>query len=256
MGVSVAWQRGDSWADESLALLTPKLWMNWVFDHNEDAAYVPMAFSLKSIDPYLEAAKAATHKTWLLGNEPDLSSTYISPTDAAVFSQRWVAEVGAPMACCGVIVHKDYTGGLQWMSNYLAAGGVVPDYWQIHIYFVQNSFEWQLSLNSFVAWMEANDVVRPIIVSETAMTESGDASALLEYVNSKVDDGTIHASIWYSDLDYWTLWPQSDLRTEGELTELGELYVRLSGLGEPLAEDETEQPGESFTMWLPKMVSN
>jgi hypothetical protein len=217
--------------------------MNWIYDHNDDPSYVPMAYSLASIDPYLDAAKAATHKTWLIGNEPDISSSYVSPTDAAIFTQRWVNEVGAAMACCGVIVHHSYDGGLQWLSNYLAAGGVVPEYWQIHIYFVPTAFEWQLSLNSFVAWMQANDVVRPIIVSETAMTEGGDASALLEYVADRVEDGTLYAAIFYSDNDYWNLWPQSNLRNlDGTLTPLGELYIELT---------EVEQPVESFTLWLP-----
>jgi len=227
--------------------------MNWIYDHNDDATYVPMAYSLATgyHDTYIAAGKLARHKTWLLGSEPNINTTYTEPSEAALFTQRWVDEVGAPFACCGVIVHHDWSDNLKWLDVYLTAGGEIPDYWSINLYFHANAQEWQQSLDTFIAWMHANNIVRPIVVQETAMTEAGNAEALLEYINSKVEDGTIHAAIWYSDLGYWQLWPQSDLRTDtGELTELGKLYIGLGGAGEPTADDVVAQPVE-YRLWLP-----
>lgn len=31
----------------------------------------------------------ARHKTWILGNEPDIGSTSTDPVEAATFTQRW-----------------------------------------------------------------------------------------------------------------------------------------------------------------------
>ena len=56
----------------------------------------------------------------------------------------------------------------------------------------------------------------------------------------------MQAVFWYSDVDYWGVWPWSDLMAEdGALTAVGMEFVTPL---RPTAGDVTAQPGR---VWLP-----
>jgi hypothetical protein len=256
VGVSTAWQRGDAWTARTLETLQPELWMNWVHSDLDDPRYLPMAFSFQRAyhDGYIEAAQDGPRRLWLLGNEPELPQSAGTPEDAAWLARRWANEVGGPWACCGNITHHLYPQLLDWPTAYLAAGGLVPDAWHVHIYFVQSGAEWDAALAAWQGWMVAHNAVRPVIVSETAFTEGtgwGDlapvrAAELLRHVRESVARGDVRAVLWYSDADYWGVWPWSNLLTQdGTLTSLGQVYMTPL---QPTADTVTGQPGR---LWLP-----
>ena len=77
--------------------------------------------------------------------------------------------------------------------------------------------------------MKAHHLVRPTIVSETAGWDATvDQTLILDEIAAiqKVDP-YLDTVLWYSDTDYWKLWPWADLRTDTGLTALGQHYVDL-----------------------------
>lgn len=81
-------------------------------------------------------ADAYPGRTWLLYNEPELpGQADTTPNDAAIHARYWTEAIGAngTTACCGVSVGERLPWDT-WLEDYLAAGGVMPDYWHIHIY--------------------------------------------------------------------------------------------------------------------------
>ena len=229
VGVSIAWQRGPDWAAHSLEMLQPPIWHNWVYDHLDDPTYTPMAYSLRlaAQDNYLEAAVTHEPRLWLLGSEPNLASTYITPAEAAQAVQRWRDNYEGPIACCGTV---QWAGWEQWLDAYLAAGGPVPDYWHVHVF---DTYAYP-PLSFFEAWMQAHDAVRPILVTETACPwcdVAGNKRLMSEWAKL-LADGDVLAVVWYSDVDYWQLWPTTNLLSDDgtTLALLGEHYLSLTNI--------------------------
>lgn len=243
-------QYGCESATEALALLDNPGWHNWIADDCGQPGYTPTAYSLQPSYLAGYVASANDGEFWLVGSEPNIGATHIEPSDAAVFANGWVTQTQTTWACCGTLQHTGYAYLLDWLDDYLAAGGAIPDVWHIHIYFVSPG-QWDATLAQFEQWMQTNEVVRPVIISETAQT-NGNAEPLLRHVAQAICDGDVQAVYWYiGDKDAYGFAPSSQLTIDGEITELGEQFVdlRVCGLGEPTADDVVEQPGTR--LWLP-----
>lgn len=246
------WQYGAESAQQAAQLLDYPCHHNWIADSYGVPGHTPTAYSLQpsALDGYM--ADASDGEFWLLGSEPNISVTHIEPSDAAIFTSGWVTQTNTSWACCGTLQHWQYGYLLDWLDDYLAAGGAIPNAWHIHIYFVDN-VGWDATLAQFRDWMIDNDVVRPVIVSETAQT-SGNAEPLLRHVAKAVCDGDVQAVYWYiGDKDAYNFAPLSQLTVDGKITELGKLFVELRDCPpvEPTADDVVAQPGEAYRLWLP-----
>lgn len=91
-------------------------------------------------------------------------------------------------------------------------------------------------------WMQANNVVRPTIISETNLyrvagtSEADHAAEQMRLMDWMVDEMArnelLHSVLWYADYDIWELWPWCNLRTTGQtiapLTALGRHFVKLA----------------------------
>lgn len=230
LNATVRWQYGCQAASETLAALEYPGWHNWIADDCGEPNHTPMVYSMAG-----DIAAADANEFWLIGNEPNIASTAIAPADAAAWAQQWAAQNDATWACCGTLHNGQYPSLLTWLDAYLDAGGPIPDAWHVHIYFVANDAQWQATLRQMEDWMADNDVVRPLIVSETAQTlHDRDATPLLEAVARDVCNERIAAAYWYpGDKDAYDFAPRSQLTINGEITALGERFVALQDCPEP-----------------------
>ena len=111
-------------------------------------------------------ADAYPGRTWLLYNEPELpSQANTTPGDAAIHARYWTEAIGdnGTTACCGVSVDERLPWDA-WLENYLTAGGVMPDYWHIHIY-AENPEAFERRWALWQAW-NAEHGNLPTIISE------------------------------------------------------------------------------------------
>ncbi len=233
LGLSIAWQRGDAWRYETIAMLNPPAWKDWTFDHVGEPGYLPEVYTMAG-SQWSQAAMAKAkddNSIWLLGSEPEVQVTYVAPEVAAEFSRQWAAQVGGQWAAPGVAT---WDAGYAWLDAYLAAGGLVGDYWHIHVYQVYERGDWTAKWAEWKAWMVAHDVVRPTIVSETCgwwyvvnmVVHTPDQTQVMdEIVSIQAQDPLLDTVLWYSDADYWRLWVWADLRTNKRLTRLGQHFI-------------------------------
>lgn len=134
LGVSIAHYRTHEWRDETLRLLNPPLWKDWLWDHTDMPGYAPSVFQMKAgafNTAAMVKARLDTTQLWELGNEPEQGSSAVAPEVAAAFSRQWQQEVGVNFAAPGIIIGPR---GLDWYERYLRAGGVVGAYHNIHLY--------------------------------------------------------------------------------------------------------------------------
>lgn len=256
LGYGIAWQQGAEYAAEARAILGEDVpWTNWVYDHMDDPMYLPKAFSMRQqyVRQYIDAANVGPARLWLVGNEPETPQTFIDPVEAAIMASLFAEETDVPFACCGVVLLRE--PGIEWgngwawdtwLDAYLAAGGPVPDVWQLHIYdaFV---FEWHDRLDVFRTWAAERDISRPIIVAETSYPWASPGYNLLLVTaigDALASDPDLLAVYWYSVHDYHGLWHDTDLLdADGTLTALGEAFVDVR--------NGTAGQGDVYRMWLP-----
>lgn len=235
LGFSIAHQRGDAWAQQSLTMLQPPAWKDWTWAHAGEAGYIPEVYTMQS-SAWNDTAMPIAREVggvWLLGSEPELRGTYVEPVDAAQFSKRWASDVGGIWGAPGIISNDS---GYAWLNAYLGAGGLVGTHWHIHLYGVQTPDQWEAKWDEWRDWMIAHDLVRPTIISETAgwwmwdgqvHTASDDAGIMDRIAEIQARDPLLQTVLWYSDKDWWNLWNWANLRTNVGLTGLGEHYVAL-----------------------------
>lgn len=245
-------QYGAESARQAATLLGYPCHHNWIADSYGVPGHTPTAYSLHPSALAGYVAEANDNEFWLVGSEPNIGATFIEPSDAAIFTSGWVTQTNTAWACCGTLQHWQHPSLLDWLDDYLATGIAPPAAWHIHIYFVDNA-GWDATLAQFKAWMVANNVVRPVIVSETAQT-NGNAEPLLRHVAKAVCDGDVQAIYWYiGDKDAYDFAPSSQLTADGAITELGKLFVELQACPpiEPTVDDVVAQPVEPGRVWLP-----
>lgn len=257
MGWSVAWQQGDDMAANGVALMPGVPWHNWIYDHLDNANYMPTAYSLRSSyqQQYIDAAVTHDARLWLLGSEPNLASTYIDPAEAAESVRMWVAEYAGPIACCGTV---QWAGWQEWMDGYLLASGPKTPYCLIHIF---DRFAYP-PYREFQDWLAANDWQCEILVTEAANPwgSVADNIILMDGLARLVADGRIRAVTAYSLYDWHNIWHVTDLTNADatELTPLGLHWLSLQpgGANDPRATatpepTATSEDGQPRRVWLP-----
>ena len=201
---------------------------NWPWDHAGEPGYVPEVYAMQpsdSADAAMEMARTVGG-VWILGSEPELDQTYTEPAVAAAFrpgmaypgwrklGRGWDHHVAERLRLAGAIPGGRRAG---WRPlahpriRRLPTGRLTAK-WQ----------EWR-------AWMKSHHLVRPTIVSETAGWDAAVDQALImdEIAEIQKSDPLLDTVLWYSDTDYWKLWPWADLRTDSSLTKLGQHYVDI-----------------------------
>ena len=253
LGFSIAHQRGDEWKNESLAMLNPPVWKDWLYDHAGEPGYIPQVYGMIRWDEKAaQAARLHSGDTWILGSEPELElGTHTHPEDAAEFSRRWDSEVGGSWGAPGIIL---WDGGYDWLERYLAAGGIVGDHWHVHLYDVSTPDDWSHSWQRWRTWMARNGLERPTIIGETAGWDANvnQADILDRIAETMADDPLLETVLFYSDKDYWGLWQWADLRTDTGLTPLGQHYLAMQAAAVPTALPVDPEPKrESHRVYLP-----
>ncbi len=217
-----------------MELLNPSIWKDWQWKYRDTQGYLPSIYAMRldiasNREAMVKAVSEGRPELWELGNEPELNTSFIAPKTAVAFCKEWQERVGRNFAAPGIIMYRH---GLVWLEQYLADGGPIGDYWNIHIYFATDAKSWAVKWDMWCAWMEEHNLVRPTLISETCGMNSPVAAQkeIMSHIAGVLrTDSRLHAALWYSDADWWQLWPESNLRTEaGELTELGRHYLSLT----------------------------
>ena len=89
---------------------------------------------------------------WLVMNEPERrDQANLSPADGADLA-KLMRLAGACIAVPGVIITVE---GLDWLDDYLSAGGPVPEAWHVHLYFAETAAGMDRRLETWGDWMES-----------------------------------------------------------------------------------------------------
>ena len=230
-GVGCPWQNAEAdntWYQRVLDLLQPPWWYDWQFHQIGRDGYVPMLWAMRRDGYYAEAmskARAYPRTFWLMGNEPEApEQSATDPSEAAETMRRWMYDTGVRFAAPGVILNNR---GFAWLDDYLAFGGPVPMAWHVHNY-AQTVEAWSLWLDEFNHWMYDNKVLRPVIVSETAIDKQdmNEQVPLLAVIGNALSAHKVQAVAWFS-AEYashsWTNLTEGD-----ELTSLGKHFVEMN----------------------------
>lgn len=226
LGLSIAHQRTQEWKNATLSNLKPSAWMDWTFDHTDDEKHLPVVFYLQEKPWNIRARGMAVEcqKVWLLGNEPELATTFIAPDVAASFVSTWESpRWGAP----GIILSDN---GFLWLAEYRRIGGKFGTHFHCHIYEVNTPEDWAAKWWRLREWMERHNLVRPVIVSETCGWDASiDQRSIMDrIVGIQQVDKLLECVMWYPDADWWGNWKWANLRNDdGTLTQLGEHFVKL-----------------------------
>lgn len=226
LGTSIAHTRSKEWKAATISALNPPAWMDWTFDHTDAENHLPVVFYLQEKPWNARAREMAIdcQKIWLLGNEPELATTFIAPKVAAEFTSTWhSARWGAP----GVVLSDK---GFLWLDEYRRSGGKIGTHLHVHVYEVNTPEDWAAKWWRLRGWMDRQGLAIPVVVSETC---GWDASVDQRRIMDKIVyiqqiDKLLECVLWYSDADWWKSWKWADLRNDdGSLTSLGEYFVSL-----------------------------
>lgn len=166
----------------------------------------------------------------LLWNEPERKEQAdMTPEAAALALRQWWKYTHwylVPVAVGGVnvSVHHGETP-YEWLD---AFEGLLSDaerrqiaYWHIHAY--GTVAEVDAALTRFEEWMHERDVVRPVILSETA--SSAEPAALMRQLCEWIRSKRLHGAAWFST--HYPAWNETGLLdADGELTICGEAWSR------------------------------
>ena len=230
LGVGMPWQNAEAdpgWYDTALELLMPAWWYNWKCDQIGEYGYYPMLWRMRRDQYYDEAitkARANPRMFWLMGNEPEEEEQSNTPyTEAASTMRKWEQDTAVLWACPGVILGSK---GMRWLEGYLNAGGPVPTVWHVHLY-TRTATEWWLRLRDFSDWMEKKRVIRPVIVSETALDirDADEQIPLLAAIGNALSMRRVQAVSWFSAEYANHSW--SNLLDGSDVTTLGHNYLGM-----------------------------
>lgn len=242
LGVSIRHQNAQDrpdWYAYVVDLLTPAWWHNWHYDRIDDGGNVPMLWSLDRIKEgalYQEALRLGRlhpHRFWLMGDAPEGSDSqsYSRPASAAATMRSWVRNCSAPFSVGGVTL---WGAGLQWLTDYLNADGPVPMAWHGSV-LAASVEDWQRVLDTVGRWMERENVVRPLILSETSLygTTMRRQVPLLTAIANALSQGRIAAAAWfcdYSRLD--NVATSSLLNKQKYLSPVGKAFLNVRRVAE------------------------
>jgi hypothetical protein len=193
-------------------------------------------------DAAAEAAfvAAENHKhldlTWLIGNEPMVDGqAAATPQEAADLAKRWRRDLpGVKFACPGVFLafgDRVY----QWISDYLDAGGPVPDFWHWHNYAWSGPSAMGMD-QDFVVWQRSNSIERPSIISESNIFDDMDwmiQLPMMSYLKFMLEnESPVVATCWFA-ARYGDVWPVRMLMNERltDRTPLGDKYRQIVDAG-------------------------
>ena len=176
---------------------------------------------------------------WLVMNEPERrDQANLTPADGADLA-KLMRLAGACIAAPGVIIT---TQGLDWLDDYLSAGGPVPEAWHVHLYFAETAAGMDRRLETWGDWMVKRGIVRPTIISEFNAQGADVAGqmAMMSHMAKRLDeaaaardrglDAWLWAAYWFSlkykanenDLGYTDL-----IDDDLGLTKVGRMFVEL-----------------------------
>ena len=183
-------------------MISAQCWHNWyaasAHGMMADGRYTPSihttdrTYMLQSPEYVRWWSANSPGQTWLLLNEPEPEMQNQSPSEAAASVALWHDAIGANgrIACCGVTINSYIpTSWREWMEEYLAAGGMLPDAWHIHIY-AGSVPEWKALLAEWQAWNFEHGNL-PTIISETGVWRE-----VFDYVMA-LDEPGIEAVYWF-----------------------------------------------------------
>lgn len=222
--------------DAALVQLAPPCWHNWQAHDAwfSDVGYTPAVWRPTDGNVSATGQKAAANpgRTWLLWNEPEaFNQANTAPDVAAAITAKHVVAIGANgrVACCGVMLG---TGGIDWLNDYLAAGGPTPDVWHVHAYGLTVD-AWRNAMAYWWWWHAQHGEGKPTIISETSLmhTDATEQAKLLRYLQ-QYDDSRVESVYWFSAFVEPSVpsWSGSTL-LDASLgkTALGEMYAPPAG---------------------------
>ena len=215
-------ENDPAWYDAALETLQPTWWMNWKYDQLDHDGYVPMLWKcdLEWLAKALPTILSNPNHLYLLGNEPSRVDQSNTPPDVFAATvqmlRRETGDWAIPIALPGILWNDR---GRSWLDEYIAADGPLPDVWHFHIYCYTSS-----QVHSIIKHMAYVYGDRPIIISEIAGAVENANADVMRGIRKALADDTVQAAAWFSA--YYDKWPEPSLLTaEGELTEIGELFV-------------------------------
>jgi len=236
LGVNDPAKQPGAYLDATLAL-NPACWFNWQIEDAlmADARYQPMLFRVGSgtISRVDGLSRAYPGRVWLVYNEPEGQSAgqaNVAPATAAGWMQQVSATVKANdatarVACCGNIVG---TQGIDWLHGYLAAGGILPDVWHIHIYGATTPAQWDAYMDYWWYWNATYGGNRPTFITETCGMWASNQTALLQYV-AGYEHPKLERVYWFSAYPEPIVesWRCNLLNAERTPTALGATFAGL-----------------------------
>ena len=231
LGVGAPWQSDDD-IPAMLEKLRPAWWYDWRWEQCGSPGYVPMIWSdaiwAQSQEHIAAMFARRPDLFWLLWNEPEIADgqANMAPDLTATLTAE-IAAYGIRYAAPGVSLTAS---GYRWMDAYMAAGGPVPPVWHVHIYWCLEPEQWAKSWLAWVHWMQANDCVRPTIVSETNAWTEGDFGqrAMLEYLAEAVADvELLRAVAWFATRYNEGTGHPHLLNEDGDLTSVGRTFAAV-----------------------------
>jgi hypothetical protein len=222
-----------------LDLLEPDWWYDWgKLSQNKEVYpkhpkwsqyYYPMMYG--KAKP-LKDSKFSFYKSWLLFNEPNQHGQHVLSAHQAAYEAWTLWSYGAKRLVVGneiIAPETEYDDRLGWYTGYLRHGGPIPEVWGIHLYVWNktdppNAKGVRNKINRFKRWMEAKNVVRPIVVTEVSALGGPyeDQLGIMKGVIDVLHTGEIQAAAWFS-AGWWRNHPDN-LVVDGKLTALGRVF--------------------------------
>lgn len=219
---------------------TPNWWHNWKWPAvpvwSGRQFMLPSSEDENDLDDAIAFANAHPSQGWLMEHRPEINGPDAQTSAARM--QTWVAgkPANTKWALGGVVYTfptPEFPYGINtaqdWLDEYLAADGPVPDAWHINVIggstTVAATFHW--FLNAHRSWMIANDVQKPLIVSGVFWTQED-----LQYQKALLDQcivevgagGYARAIAWISAGGYDFPWTHL-IDADGHVTAMGDYYV-------------------------------
>lgn len=231
-GVGMPWQT-EQYIESALNTLHPSWWYDWRFENIAHDKYLPMIWSdaiwNNNQEVLISLFKRWPKKLWLLLNEPELvGQADMSPQDSIdLLNDILIYDI--EYAFPGVSLSSD---GYTWIEEYLSKSDILPNYWHVHIYNCRSANEWEDAWNKFKSWMVSNNVVKPVIISETNGWDGSVESQCLvmnKIVETLNSDSLLFSVAWFATRYEWNNGYPMLFDDNNALTDVGKNFIKLRG---------------------------